>query len=93
MIEKAVEFMSAVTRSGKRTTFALGIVATCQRRMLAHCAVACMLQEQVVDGVARAVVVSVRNALHSPSSLWEVDPVGEHLACRASRSLAARTVA
>ena len=93
MIDKAVELISAVTRSGKRKTFALGIVANCRRPMVARCAVACMLQEQVVNGVARAVVVSVRNALHSPSSLWEVDPVGEHLACRASRSLAARTVA
>ena len=93
MIEKAMKFMSAVTRSGKRTTFAVGIVVTCQRRMLAHWAVACMLQEQVVDGVARAVVVRVRNTLHSPSALWEVDPAGEHLTCRVRRSLAARTVA
>ena len=93
MIDKAVELISAVPRSGKRTTFALGIVATCQRHMLAHCAVACMLQEQVVDGVARAVVVRVRNTLHSPSALWEVDPAGEHLTCRVRRSLAARTVA
>ena len=53
----------------------------------------CMLQKQVDNGVARAVVVSVRNALHSPTALWEIDPVGEHLTCRVRRSLAARTVA
>ena len=34
-----------------------------------------------------------RNTLHSLSSLWEIDPVEQQMACSVSRLLAARTVA
>ena len=36
---------------------------------------------------------SFRMTLHSPSALWDTKPVGEHLACNASRLSQARTVA